>query len=152
MVKGRINFSALVTPYRLTCKVRASSSSTQFNTTLNRNGSTLVPGGPISMRYTKRSLIALATLAGVLSAPAVRMRAQAGDTLPFKATETTLANGLKVIVVPTGFPNLVSVQIPVQVGTISGISEVGLSSRTSPGSACRCWPRWSAMGTSRRNR
>jgi zinc protease len=39
------------------------------------------------------------------------------DVLPFKATEKTLPNGLKVIVVPTGFPNLVSVQIPVQTGS-----------------------------------
>jgi zinc protease len=39
------------------------------------------------------------------------------DLLPFKATETTLPNGLKVIVVPTGFPNLVSLQIPVQTGS-----------------------------------
>ncbi len=37
--------------------------------------------------------------------------------LPFQATEKTLPNGLKVIVVPTGFPNLVSVQIPVQTGS-----------------------------------
>jgi zinc protease len=43
--------------------------------------------------------------------------AASGDVLPFKATEKTLANGLKVIVVPTGFPNLVSVQIPVQTGS-----------------------------------
>ena len=41
----------------------------------------------------------------------------ASDVLPFRATETTLANGLKVIVVPTGFPNLVSIQIPVQTGS-----------------------------------
>jgi zinc protease len=39
------------------------------------------------------------------------------DILPFKATEQTLANGLKVIVVPTGFPNIVSIQIPVQTGS-----------------------------------
>jgi zinc protease len=39
------------------------------------------------------------------------------DVLPFRATETTLANGLRVIVVPTGFPNLVSIQIPVQTGS-----------------------------------
>src|SRR5262245_56738474 len=39
------------------------------------------------------------------------------DFLPFRAAETTLPNGLKVIVVPTGFPNLVSVQIPVQTGS-----------------------------------
>ena len=37
--------------------------------------------------------------------------------LPFKATEKLLPNGLKVIVVPTGFPNLVSLQIPVQTGS-----------------------------------
>jgi zinc protease len=37
--------------------------------------------------------------------------------LPFKVTESTLPNGLKVIVVPTGFPNLVSLQIPVQTGS-----------------------------------
>ena len=40
-------------------------------------------------------------------------RAAASDVLPFKATERTLPNGLKVIVVPTGFPNLVTVEIPV---------------------------------------
>ncbi len=40
-----------------------------------------------------------------------------GDILPFPATEVTLANGLRVIVVPTGFPNLVSLQIPVQTGS-----------------------------------
>ena len=39
------------------------------------------------------------------------------EVLPFHATERTLANGLKVIVVPTGFPNIVSVQIPVQTGS-----------------------------------
>jgi zinc protease len=39
------------------------------------------------------------------------------DILPFKAAERTLPNGLKVIVVPTGFPNIVSVQIPVQTGS-----------------------------------
>ena len=39
------------------------------------------------------------------------------DVLPFRPTETTLKNGLKVIVVPTGFPNLVSIQIPVQTGS-----------------------------------
>ena len=39
------------------------------------------------------------------------------DILPFRATEATLPNGLRVIVVPTGFPNLVSLQIPVQTGS-----------------------------------
>ena len=39
------------------------------------------------------------------------------DVLPFQAVEKQLPNGLKVIVVPTGFPNLVSVTIPVQTGS-----------------------------------
>src|SRR5580765_8893502 len=52
---------------------------------------------------------------GVLLAAAAS--AQTPDILQFHATETTLANGLKLIVVPTGFPNLVSIQIPVQTGS-----------------------------------
>ena len=60
-------------------------------------------------------------LAAVLSAQAPAPAGGAGstgrDVLPFKATETTLSNGLKVIVVPTGFPNIVSIQIPVQTGS-----------------------------------
>jgi zinc protease len=56
-----------------------------------------------------------AVLAGVLFA--AMASAQTPDILPFRATETTLQNGLKVIVVPTGFPNLVSIQIPVQAGS-----------------------------------
>ncbi|MEX2080307.1 MAG: pitrilysin family protein [Dehalococcoidia bacterium] len=39
------------------------------------------------------------------------------DVLPFEAKEVTLPNDLRVIVVPTGFPNLVSLQIPVQTGS-----------------------------------
>src|SRR3954454_23340355 len=58
----------------------------------------------------------LVLVATALMTPA-RPRAAAGDVLPFKATEHTLANGLKLIVVPTGFPNLVSIQIPVQTGS-----------------------------------
>jgi zinc protease len=42
---------------------------------------------------------------------------QPADVLPFRATERTLPNGLRVIVVPTGFPNLVSIDIPVQTGS-----------------------------------
>ena len=57
-----------------------------------------------------------------MAAPAPKAAAatsatKGGDVLPFKATEKTLPNGLKVIVVPTGFPNLVSVHIPVQTGS-----------------------------------
>ena len=39
------------------------------------------------------------------------------DILPFKATEKTLPNGLKVIVVPTDFPDIVSLHIPVLTGS-----------------------------------
>ena len=57
-------------------------------------------------------------LMAALCALALPVAAQtAGDILPFKASEKTLPNGLKVIVVPTGFPNIVSVQIPVQTGS-----------------------------------
>ncbi len=49
--------------------------------------------------------------------PAAGTAARPADILPFRATETTLPNGLRVIVVPTGFPNIVSLQIPVQTGS-----------------------------------
>ena len=57
------------------------------------------------------SLLLSATL--VQAADAVKK----ADLLPFSASEKTLPNGLKVIVVPTGFPNIVSLQIPVQTGS-----------------------------------
>ena len=63
--------------------------------------------------------------AAATPAPATSAAAKA-DVLPFKATEKTLPNGLKVIIVPTGFPNLVSVQIPVQTGSRNEI-EAGKS-------------------------
>ena len=61
-------------------------------------------------------------VAGLMTGAAAPALAQSGassskNILPFKATEKTLPNGLKVIVVPTGFPNLVSLQIPVQTGS-----------------------------------
>src|SRR5687768_3040368 len=40
-----------------------------------------------------------------------------GAILPFAPTERTLANGLRVIIVPTGFANVVSLQIAVSVGS-----------------------------------
>jgi zinc protease len=46
-----------------------------------------------------------------------------GDILPFPALESTLPNGLRVIVVNTGYPNLVSVQIPVQTGSRNEVEE-----------------------------
>lgn len=36
----------------------------------------------------------------------IRAAAMSANLLPFQATEKRLANGLKVIVVPTGFPNI----------------------------------------------
>ncbi|MHB0971196.1 MAG: M16 family metallopeptidase [Thermoanaerobaculia bacterium] len=59
-------------------------------------------------------LLVLVPLAGVAE-PTTMTDTQ--NVLPFKAVEKTLDNGLKVIVVPTGFPNLVSIQIPVQTGS-----------------------------------
>ena len=43
--------------------------------------------------------------------------------LPFNALETTLPNGLRVIALNTGFPNLVSLQIPVQTGSRNEVEE-----------------------------
>jgi len=63
------------------------------------------------------STAALLTLTAVLAAQAPAPRSSSSDIMPFPATERTLANGLKVIVVPTGFPSLVSIDIPVQTGS-----------------------------------
>ncbi len=64
-------------------------------------------------------MLASAALCAALALPVMAQNnsSDSGNVLPFKATEKTLANGLKVIVVPTGFPNLVSLQIPVQTGS-----------------------------------
>src|ERR1700752_4209661 len=62
-------------------------------------------------------LIPLAALTLVAGAHAAEAPKAKGELLPFSATEKTLPNGLKVIIIPTGFPNLVSVQIPVQTGS-----------------------------------
>ena len=51
--------------------------------------------------------------AGVTPTPS----AAGNDVLPFQAVEKTMKNGLKVIVVRTGFPNIVSLQIPVNSGS-----------------------------------
>ena len=50
-------------------------------------------------------------------AAAPKKTANTADLLTFPVVEKTLPNGLKVIVVPTGFPNIVSLQIPVQTGS-----------------------------------
>ena len=69
-----------------------------------------------SMR-TFRFLMALAILATPMATATAQQAPAKQDVFPFKATEKTLANGLKVIVVPTGFPNIVSLQIAVQTGS-----------------------------------
>jgi zinc protease len=62
--------------------------------------------------------VCAASLAAVVTRAAEKKTTPASaDVMPFRATEKTLANGLKVIVVPTGFPNIVSLQIPVQTGS-----------------------------------
>ena len=74
-------------------------------------------------RFSLSTIAVAASLAVSAGAP-VSLAAQAAakpsasrEILPFKATERTLPNGLKVIIVPTGFPNIVSLQIPVQTGS-----------------------------------
>ncbi|HXG58396.1 MAG TPA: pitrilysin family protein [Thermoanaerobaculia bacterium] len=49
--------------------------------------------------------------------PVALLAQRPDDILPFKAVEKTLPNGLKVIVVPTGFPNVVALYIPVRTGS-----------------------------------
>jgi zinc protease len=58
------------------------------------------------------TLLALSSMS-----PAFAAAPAPADVLPLSVTEKTLPNGLVVIVVPTGFPNLVSLQIPVQTGS-----------------------------------
>jgi zinc protease len=70
------------------------------------------------VRFRIATAVFLLALTAALAAQAPAPAASAGQNiLPFQATEKTLANGLKVIVVPTGFPNIVSIQIPVQTGS-----------------------------------
>ena len=67
----------------------------------------LVPA--LAMAQKKTSTKAAPRKTAAAPAPAA-----AGEIFPFPVTEKTLPNGLKVIVVQTGFPNIVSIQIPVQ--------------------------------------
>jgi zinc protease len=69
------------------------------------------------MSRTRILTAALCALALPLAASAQPAAPATSDILPFKAAEKTLGNGLKVIVVPTGFPNIVSLQIPMQTGS-----------------------------------
>ncbi len=61
------------------------------------------------------STVLIATLLAMTASS--RAEPAASPLLPFDAIEKTLPNGLKVVVVPTGFPNIVSLQIPVQTGS-----------------------------------
>ena len=72
-----------------------------------------VPGARVA-GLALAGLLAMRVQAAPLGAPA---EAAKGDVLPLKAIEKTLANGLRVLIVPTGFPNIISVQIPVQTGS-----------------------------------
>jgi len=67
------------------------------------------------MRILQSSSIILTSL--LLCSAAMARASASRDILPLKPTEKTLPNGLRVIVVRTGFPNVVSVQIPVQTGS-----------------------------------
>jgi len=71
--------------------------------------------------------------------------------MPFAATERTLPNGLKVVIVPTGFPNLVSIDIPVTTRTAP--IRWRSSSRCSAIGSTRCTPtstrRWGSSRTLR---
>ena len=67
------------------------------------------------MRILQSSSIILASL--FLCSAAMARSSASRDILPLKPTEKTLPNGLKIIVVRTGFPNVVSIQIPVQTGS-----------------------------------
>lgn len=66
-----------------------------------------------------RTLTALAAVAIVMTASA---NAQ-GDVFPFEVHEKKLANGLTVLAIPTGYPDIVALQIPVRVGSRNEVEE-----------------------------
>jgi zinc protease len=57
------------------------------------------------------------TLTPTNATPQASRPEAAGRILPFDAVQKRLPNGLELIVVPTGFPDIVSLQIPVQTGS-----------------------------------
>jgi zinc protease len=65
------------------------------------------------------SSLPLAAALAVLAAapPAGRPAPRPPEALPFRAAERTLTNGLRVIAVSTGFPDLVSLQIAIRTGS-----------------------------------
>ena len=54
----------------------------------------------------------------------VAQKVSKNGVLQFDALEQTLENDLRVIVVPTGLPHLVSLQIPVQTGSRNEIENL----------------------------
>jgi zinc protease len=64
-----------------------------------------------------RTVLVILALALARQVAAAAAPATPADVLPLNVTERSLPNGLRVMVVPTGFPGLVSVQIPVQTGS-----------------------------------
>ena len=62
------------------------------------------------------ALVPLLALSVAASPPSPGPR-PSPDVLPFRAVERTLPNGLRVVVVPTGFPGPVSLQIVIQAGS-----------------------------------
>ena len=56
-------------------------------------------------------------LTSALTASVSQAAPSSTDVFPLPVTQKDFSNGLRVMVVPTGFPNLVSLQIPVQTGS-----------------------------------
>ncbi|MBL0209824.1 MAG: insulinase family protein [Holophagaceae bacterium] len=72
------------------------------------------------MRKALLPLIPCLILAAAPESPKPLKSGQAGQTakaFPFPIHQKTLPNGLKIVVIPTGLPNLVSLQIPVSTGS-----------------------------------
>ena len=64
-----------------------------------------------------RRFVLAALPALLIAAPPAPSAPAAKAAFPFKIHQKTLANGLRVVVIPTGMPNLVSLQIPVSTGS-----------------------------------
>jgi len=61
--------------------------------------------------------LALATVSLTAAVPAASVPDRAPAPFPFPIHQKTLANGLRIVVVPTGTPGLVALQIPVSTGS-----------------------------------
>src|SRR4029453_12083420 len=67
------------------------------------------------------TLIAVMLASALFAQSASNRQSPGAAVLPFQATETTLPNDLRVIVVPTGFLNLVKDEIRVQAGLLNEV-------------------------------